>query len=114
MHTVTKKELVDRIADQTRCEWWDRYITTEMLGRYRPYYEAKVGQALADAAEANHLGAHALGQRQQFLILRSGHQHLREDRLVAVDDDVDALGVDHAQVSPAAEPGGRAEEDVLQ
>lgn len=54
LEDITPRYIVlDRIAAQTRCEWWDSYITTEMLGRYRPYYEAKVGQPLADATEAN-------------------------------------------------------------
>jgi hypothetical protein len=47
-----------------------------------------VGRA-ADAAQLDALGALGLGVFDHFRLLGHGHDHLGQNRLVAVDDDVD-------------------------
>ena len=55
----------------------------------------------------------AAGLLDERLLAARGDDHLREDRLVAVAEDVDLLLVDHAEIGPRADGLRAAEEQVL-
>ena len=44
---------LEPLANQPRCDWISGYITEEMLAKYKPYYEGKIGHHLANVQEAN-------------------------------------------------------------
>jgi hypothetical protein len=75
--------------------------------------EELVGRT-ADAAQLDALGALGLGVFDDFRLLAHGHDHLGEDRLVAVDDDVDMVFFHDAQVGFGLQRIGGAEKHVLQ
>jgi len=72
-----------------------------------------VGRA-ADAAQLDAFGALLLGVFEHLRRLGRGHDHLREDRLVAVDDDVDVIFLQDAEVGFGLQRRWSAEHDVLQ
>ena len=66
----------------------------------------------ADAGEVDALRAGRLGLGDELGVARGLDQHGRERRLVAVDDDVDLVVLEHAEVDLADEGARRAEQDV--
>ena len=70
-----------------------------------------VGRA-ADAGQVDALGAGCLGIFDDLGVLRGRHDHLAQGRLVAVDDHVDHIVLQHAQVGLAQDRGRGAKQDV--
>ena len=66
----------------------------------------------ADAGEVDALGALRLRLGDQLGVAGRVDEHRREGRLVAVDDDVDLVGLEDAEVHLGGQRRGRAEEDV--
>ena len=81
-------------------------------GRDAVAHENLVGGA-AQAGNLYALGACLLGLGDELRVTRGLGDHLREDRLVAVDHDVDLVGLDGAQVCLRPQRLGAAEDDVL-
>lgn len=70
-----------------------------------------VGRA-ADAGQVNSFGPFGLGIGQKFRILGGHHEHFRKRRFMAVDDHIDHIRLQHAQVGFGADRSRGAEEDV--
>ena len=87
---------------------WLRKLPAEGM----PWRIKRLVGGAADAAQVDALGALALGILDQLRILDGGDDHLGERRLVAVDDDVDLVRLEHAQVDLGDHRAWRAEEDV--
>ena len=66
----------------------------------------------ADAGEVDALRAGRLGLGDELGVARGLDQHGRQRRLVAVDDDVDLIRLEHAEVDLGRQRRRRAEEDV--
>ena len=75
-------------------------------------HEDFIGGA-ADAGDVDAFGAALVRQSQHFGLTTGRHQHLAQDRLMAVYQDVDLLGFQHAEVGARADGHGPAEEHVL-
>ena len=82
-------------------------------GRHALAHERLVGGA-ADAGDVDALGADRLGELDHLGLARRVDDHRGEQRLVAVDEDVDLVLGEHAEVRLAADRLRRAVEDVLQ
>ncbi len=87
-------------------------LVQEVAGRWDAVAHQDLVRRAADAGQVDALGALGLGVGDQLGILGSDHDHLRQGRLVAVDDDVDLVVLQHAQVGHRLQRGGRAEQDV--
>ena len=93
----------------------DRQLLVQEVARRR---DALAHQRLVGgAADARHVEAGrtlAPGVGDQFGVVDRSHQHLRQRRFVAVDDDVDLVVLEHAQVDLRNQRAGRAEKNVRQ
>jgi hypothetical protein len=89
-----------------------KLLVEEVAGRWDALPHHDLVRGAADAGQVDALGALALGVSDQLGVLHRGHDHLGEGRFVAVDDDVDLLFFEAAQVDLADLRAGGAEEDV--
>ena len=87
-------------------------LVQEVAGRRDALAHHHLVGGAADAGQVDALGALALGVFDQLRIQHRGDDHLAEGRLVAVDDDVDLVLHQAAQVDLAHLGAGGAEEDV--
>ena len=74
-------------------------------------HEDFIGGA-ADAGQVDALGAGCFGVFDDLGVLRGGHDHLAQGRLVAVDDHVDHIVLQHAQVGLPQDRGRCAKQDI--
>ena len=79
--------------------------------RHAVTHEDLVGRA-TDAGQVDTFGTGGLGFGKDFGVSRSGHDHVGERRLVAVDNDVHLVLFQHTQVHPRTERLRLAEEHV--
>ncbi len=70
-----------------------------------------IGRA-ADAGDLDSVGAGVLGLLQDFRVMGSRDNHFRQGGFVAVNEDVDRLGAQHAKVRAALDRLRAAEEHV--
>ena len=87
-------------------------LVQEVAGRGNALAHERLVGGAADACHVDALGALAFGIGNQLRLVDGDDQHLRERRLVAVDDDVDLVVLEYAQIHLGDQRAGRAEEDV--
>ena len=87
-------------------------LVQEVAGRRDAVAHEDLVAGAADAGEVDALRAGRLGLGDELGVARGLDQHRRQRRLVAVDDDVDLVVLEHAEVDLARERRRRAEEDV--
>ena len=90
----------------------DQLLVQEVAGRRDAVAHQDLVAGAADAGEVDALGAGRLGLGDELGVAGGLDQHGRERRLVAVDDDVDLVGLEHAEVDLGRQRRRRAEEDV--
>ncbi len=89
-------------------------LVEEIAGQRDTLSHQKLIGRATDTSHIDPFGPLRLGVLDNLWILNSGQDHLREGRLVAVDDDVDLIPFEHSQVSLGLARAGRAKEDVRQ
>ena len=73
-------------------------LVQEVAGRRDAVAHQDLVGGAADAGQVDALGALALGLGDQLGVARRRDHHRRQRRLVAVDDDVDLVVLEHAEV----------------